>query len=279
MRLQNSLMAILLVLFIGVAGMFYYQNFHLVGLEKKNKVTVLVAKKDIPVGTSFTTDNTGLLKVDKESVLDTYVTDFSKLEGLSAQTTVYKNEIINDKRIESDKAGKTKYNLSIKPSNQITGLEEGDTVRIFVKPRSMSQLFEVIEVKDVEKVITKVSGSGKETGIIENINLLASDAELELYERAVSVGDIVVIAYNDLSDVNRAEILSFTEAATLIEQTIEYARSNNKTKGNYFGVIHKVTQTDSWSSLSSDYTKTEESIKELNPTVKRLKAGELVRIN
>ena len=278
MRSNKILMSLLAVLFIAVAGMFYYSNFYSVQQQEKDMVEVFVAKKDISQGSLFSESNVGKISMKKEQVLEGYVTDYKKLEDLSASTTVYKNEIITNARVASKKTGEKLHVVSVIPLNEVQGLEEGDTVRVFAKPRFMSQVYELFEIKEVQAVNMKKQSSGKETTLVQSIDLKVSDKEVEIYEKALASGDISVVLYSDLSDVSKQEFVSYEEVSYLVELAQDRADSLRKNTGTYYITLHKVKTGDTWESLAKQYKQTPEAIKEVN-RVTTLEVGSILLVN
>lgn len=278
MRSNKILMSVLAVLFIAVAGMFYYSNFYTVQQQEKDLVDVYIAKKDISQGSLFTENNVGKVSMKKELVLEGYVTDFKKLKNLSAVSTIYKNEVLTQARVADKKTGEKLHVVSIIPLNEVQGLEEGDSVRVFAKPRFMSQVYELFEIKEVQAVNFKKQSSGEETALVQSIDLNVSDEEVEIYERALASGDISVVLYSDLSDVNTQEFLPYEEVAYLVEIGQDRAKMANKKIDYYYIGIHKVESGDTWESLASKYKHSIADLQLFNQTT-TLKVDDVILVN
>lgn len=274
-------MSFLSVLFISVIGMFYYQNFYLDHQQKKNLKTVFVVKKDMPMGSVFTEENVGVLQIEKERVFDNYITKADEILGKKSKATLYKNEIITKERVQEDGNEKEdgNFRLSVTSKEMPPNIKVDDTVRILVKPRKMSQLFEVVNAKDVEHVNVKVTSSGKETSHVLSLTILASNEEIELYQKAKSLGDIIIVPYEELSGTYMTSTLPFNEVAVLIQRIQEKANIEKKSKDAYFGQIHEVKLGDTWTSLANKYLTTSEELKGLNPSVHTLKEGVFIQVN
>lgn len=278
MRSNKILMSVLAVLFIAVAGMFYYSNFYTVQQQEKDLVDVYVAKKDISQGTLFDEKNVAKISMKKDLVLEGYITEFKKLKDLSAVSTVYKNEIITNARVANEKTGEKLHVVSVIPLNEVQGLEEGDTVRVFAKPRYMSQVYELFEIKEVKAVNFKKQSSGQETALVQSIDLNVSDKEVEIYERALASGDISVVLYSDLSDVNTQEFLPYEDVAYLVELSQDRADLLNKKQGYYYITIHKVKSGDTWESLAKEYKQSVESLQKVNE-ITTLEVDDVILVN
>lgn len=184
-------MLLLVVTFVITAGMFYYQNFYLEQKAEENKVTVLVAKKDIPEGTLFTTENVGAIKMDKEFVLPNYITSFEELQGKKANSDLLQNELITKGRVDQNTGGSKLFSVSVKGEFNST-IAKGDAIRVYVQKEN-GEVLELFNKKEVQQVNFKKNASGKETSTIESLDVLMSDKEAIDYFHAQKEGTILVV--------------------------------------------------------------------------------------
>lgn len=278
LRTGKGMIVALVVMFVAVIGMFVYNIAFSSAQESKQFETVLVAKDTILEGEAITKDDVKEIKIDKSAVVDSYVLNTKELgKDAAAKTTILANEILTDERISSEKKEMGNHSLDLSFSNNIT-VEEGDFVRILVKPKYMSQVFELFAVKEIEKLNYKVQSNGTQTGVLESITLNVTEEEMALYQQALSDGEIIVAKFDSVAEVEE-EYITFEEALSTIERSVSEVREEGRKEGYFFVTLHKVEKEDTLQSLADKYKVSEEQIKKLNDSSDALVEDSIIRVN
>ncbi|MFF2531487.1 LysM peptidoglycan-binding domain-containing protein [Brevibacillus sp. NPDC058079] len=275
---KNKLMlSVLLLTFVSTSGMFYYDNIYLKKQDQANKVTVLVMKKDIAKGTEFSTDNIGAIKIDKEMVLPTYITKFDDVKGKTATSDLLANEVVTKPRVNEGGDGTRQFSVGVEAKNMPVSIKKGDAVRVFVQTEVGSKVYEVFEKKEVYGVNYKKSSAGKDTPVVQSIDLLLSDKEAVTYFDAQKTGNLLVIRYHDLTEKDTTTVPRFEENADelLQLQADSKKRGGNKTDTT---VSYVVKKGDTFESIAKAHGSTEGEIKEQNPGVVTLHPGDKLQI-
>lgn len=271
---EKFFMGLLIITFLATAGMFYYQNVYLEQKAEANKVTVLVAKRNIPEGSSFTADNVGAIKLDKEFVLPTYITSFDQLKGKRANSDLLQNELITTSRIEQDSDGSKMFTVSLKAEVN-SNIEPGDAVRVYVQMLN-GDVYELFHKKEVIKVNMKKNASGKETGVPESLDVLLSDKEVVYYFNAQKAGTILVVKYNDLTEQDQVAIPKFDSNLSKARNKTKNAASSGEEEQGEF-VIYTVRSGDTWSSIAEKLGTTQKELMEQNPGIVTLSPGDKIQ--
>ncbi|WCF11409.1 LysM peptidoglycan-binding domain-containing protein (plasmid) [Paenibacillus thiaminolyticus] len=207
---QKLLLGILIVTFLGASGMFYYQNIFMKNEAERNKIQVLVAKKDIAEGAEFTLDNVGAILMDSDSILPSYITDFNDLKGKTASHDLLDSEIITKRRIDEKSDGTSLFLIEVVSKNIPQNIVPNDFIRVYLQAKENGKIYELFEKKEVASLNYKQSSSGKETTTIGSVDMLMSDEEAVLYFQAQKYGDLVFARYHDLTEDNTVKVPKFT---------------------------------------------------------------------
>ncbi|WPS85409.1 SAF domain-containing protein (plasmid) [Brevibacillus halotolerans] len=278
LRGKNKLMlTVLLITFVATLAMFYYDNVYLKKQYQANKVTVLVVKKDVAKGTEFTTDNIGAIKIDKEMVLPTYITKFDDVKGKTASNDLLANEIVTKPRINGVRDGTRQFSVGIEVKNMPDSIKKGDSVRVFVQTVPGSKVYEVFEKKEVVAVNYKKSSSGKETTVVQSIDLLMSDKEAVAYFDAQKAGELLLIRYHDVTEEDTINVPRFDGNSEALLKRSEEAkrRGRNNTEGS---VSYIVKKGDTFESIAKSHGITKDDVKSQNPGVVALSPGDKLQI-
>ncbi|ADO59464.1 LysM peptidoglycan-binding domain-containing protein [Paenibacillus polymyxa] len=286
MRGKNKLLlTVLLITFVATSGMFYYQNVYAPKQDEKNKVFVLVAKKDISEGAAFTPDNIGAIKMDKNMVLPNFITNFDEMKGKTASTDLFSNEIVTKRQTTGVSDGSKKFKLGIEAANMPTSIKNGDAVRVFVQTTIGNKIFEIFDKKEVVNVNFKKSASGQESQLVESVDLLVSDKEAVTYFDAQKAGSIFIVRFNNLTekdtvitpkyDMNSDEIKKLKVEA----EKPDFTRSNmQEDRSADSSVRYTVRTGDTFESISKLFNVTPSEIKKLNPGVTSLSPGDKLNV-
>lgn len=272
---EKFFMGLLVITFLATAGMFYYQNVYLDQQAESNKVTVLVAKRNIPEGSSFTADNVGAIKIDKEFVLPTHVTSFEQLKGKKANSDLLQNELITTPRIDQESDGTKMFTVSLK-AEVSSNIAQGDAVRVYVQMMN-GDVYELFHKKEVKKVNMKKNASGKETNVPESLDVLLSDKEAVNYFNAQKAGTILVVKYNDLTEKDQVVIPKFDSNLPKISKNTNVTSSETSEEKKTETVVYTVKSGDTWASVAEKLGVTEKELKEQNPGVVTLTPGDKIQ--
>lgn len=274
MRKKDKLFMLLLVVtFVITAGMFYYQNFYLEQKAEENKVTVLVAKKDIPEGTLFTTENVGAIKMDKEFVLPNYITSFEELQGKKANSDLLQNELITKGRVDQNTGGSKLFSVSVKGEFNST-IAKGDAIRVYVQKEN-GEVLELFNKKEVQQVNFKKNASGKETSTIESLDVLMSDKEAIDYFHAQKEGTILVVKYNDLTENNQTAVNKFESQGNHVSDAKLADEQDSEAESET--VVYTVESGDTWDTVAEKLGTTAGELKKQNPGLVTLTPGDQIQ--
>ncbi|MBP1308696.1 hypothetical protein JOD82_001716 [Paenibacillus sp. 1182] len=286
MRGKNKLLlTVLLITFVATSGMFYYQNVYAPKQDERNKVFVLVAKKDISEGAAFTTENIGAIKMDKNMVLPNYITTFEDMKGKSASADIFSNEIVTKRQTTGVSDGSKKFKLGLEAVNMPTSIKSGDAVRVFVQTTIGNKIFEIFDKKEVVNVNFKKSASGAESQLVESVDLLVSDKEAVTYFDAQKAGSIFIVRFNNLTekdtvitpkyDMNSDEIRKLKVEA---EKPVYMRSKEQEDRKTDSSVQYTVRTGDTYESISKLFNVTANEIKKLNPGVTTLSPGDKLKV-
>ncbi|MEK3956012.1 MULTISPECIES: SAF domain-containing protein [unclassified Psychrobacillus] len=217
MKTNKLLFSVLAVTFILAAAMFYYQNFYKDSMKEEDMRIVYVARTDIPEGTKLGKENIAAIQIPVTAMLSSYKLDYTKnIEGNIASSTIFEHEVIVKERITEKDRDKKQFMINVQSVSDMRGIDKGDTVRIAVIPTEYdnTDLFMVLDKKAVASNSIKVNSSGKETGVIDSVNLLMSEEEAAVFYKASKSGEIIVMEYNTLADAEKSGMQSFNEFIT-----------------------------------------------------------------
>lgn len=217
MKTNKLLFSVLAVTFILAAAMFYYQNFYKDSMKEEDMRIVYVARTDIPEGTKLGKENIAAIQIPVTAMLSSYKLDYTKnIEGNIASSTIFEHEVIVKERITEKDRDKKQFMINVQSVSDMRGIDKGDTVRIAVIPTEYdnTDLFMVLDKKAVASNSIKVNSSGKETGVIDSVNLLMSEEEGAVFYKASKSGEIIVMEYNTLADAEKSGMQSFNEFIT-----------------------------------------------------------------
>lgn len=202
---ERLFLVIMILLFALSAGMFYYQNVYKVEEAEKNKVLVLMAKKNINIGAELNDKNVGWIKISKDSVSPNYITKDKETEvqGKKVTEKILEGELINKNRLSKEvQSGNriNKYTIDIAP-NFSSEIAEGDLIRVFVQivdKDDNNKIYNrlVFDKKEVLEVISKeegIAGSNQ----FNSLKVEVSDKEAIYYYNAKQRGSIVVLKYKE----------------------------------------------------------------------------------
>lgn len=276
MRTGKGFIVLLIVMFLAVVGMFVYSILYSSAKEINNYQTVYVVKETLLEGSSITENDVKELKIDKSVDVKGYLTSLEELgEKSKVNSTILANEIILLERIDKDAEIAEKHEFNIQFSNKV-GIKEGDFVRVLVKPKYMSQVFEVLTVKEVQKVNFKKQNNGADTAILESVTVMVTEEEIALYEQAISSGDVILAKYNTVVNTDESYI-SFNEASQVIEKSIAQVREEGRKEGYFFVTLHQVEAGDTITALAEKYDVDASQIEAFNRT--QLKEDSVIRVN
>lgn len=277
MRKGKGVLALLIFMFLTVVGLFIYNIKFTATQESKQFQAVLVAKETILEGNPIKKDDVEFLKIHKAGLSSSYHLKFEDLgKNPVAKSTILKKELVTKERIVEGKTETATHELDVAFSNKVS-VKEGEFVQILVKPKFMSQVFEVYEAKKVNKLNYKVQNNGAETGIVESISIQVSDDELALYQQALSNGEIVVSKFNSVADIEKDKHILFESAVSLIERSIAVSREEGRKEGYFFVTLHQVEDGDTIDSLAEKYNVSADQIKAFNP--KGIEKESIIRVN
>lgn len=209
---SNKLLTILLIVtFFLAGGMFYYQNFYKDAVNEENMAIVLVAKTQIAKGEELNETNIGAIKIPKEAVLPGFQTDVKKVSGKVATTNLFQNEVLVKERFGDETAKEKTFIVTVKPKNDLRGLEEKDSVRIAVIPTELesTDMFSVADEKVVKTVAQRLNSSGEATGVAEGVSVVLTEKEVAQYHKALKSGEIYLLKYDELTDIERNSMQTF----------------------------------------------------------------------
>lgn len=237
---EKIILGILTIMFLITAGMFYYQNVYMKQNALKNQVPVFVAIKDIPEGAKFTSENIGMMRIDKKNVLPSYITDFSKIEGKIAKTSILKDEIITKGRVSSNEDNSKTFSVLVKPDEQAV-LHKGDLVNVYVelirtdeknRNKLYYETYSIAKRKIVEDVRYKKSASGKVVeGVVDSIQLSLSEEQMLNYYLAKNMKEvkakIVVVPFKNLLDKDNMNIPDLSQSPNYKQVKNEFGVDKN----------------------------------------------------
>jgi len=248
MRSKEKLVLFLLFfVFLLTAGMFFYQNVYLKQQDEANQVPIYVALYDIPKGTTLSEENVGMMKLDKEKVLPSYITNFDDLADKVVNSEILKNEVITEGRLTDEGKEDNTFKVLVKPSNKLK-VEQGDVVNVYVQVKERDKedkskinyvTYHLLSNKSVAEVEFKKNSSGKvQEGNIEGVVLHLSEQDALNVHIASFMKEldaqIIVLPYQDLlANENLASVEEFEKSLHYTEyQEDETKVENGQAEGN-----------------------------------------------
>lgn len=248
MRSKEKLVLFLLFfVFLLTAGMFFYQNVYLKQQNETNQVPVYVALHDIPKGATLSEENVGMMKLEKQKVLPTYITNFDDLVDQVAKSEILKNEIITTGRISKDGKGDETFKVLVKPNNKLI-VNKGDVVNVYVQVKERDKeeknkinyvTYHLLSNKAVAEVEFKKNSSGKvQEGNIEGVILHLSEKDALNVHIASFMKEldaqIIVLPYQDLlANDNFASVEEFEKSLHYTEYQEDASKvENGQAEGN-----------------------------------------------
>lgn len=316
---DRIILVLLLIVFLITAGMFYYQNFYSKMIEERNQVTVYVAIKDIPAGGEINPNNIGALKIDKDKVFPTYVTNIEDINGKKAKSDILKDEIININKVDDDKIQNRMFSVKMK-ANYMSDIQKGDNIRVYVeifdKKLKKVSTFLLFDKKEIKSLYEKTDRQGKTT--IEAFEIHCSDEESVNYYNAIKVGEIIALKFNDISEKDKLDVPKFEINSPAVRQMgIDYSIFGNP-QGESIDVIenqniinsseeetedeeltnqeitqeatdietqldnlipYQVSEGETWESIAKQFGTTVARLKEVNPGLIDIAPGQVINIS
>lgn len=287
MRTKEKMTLLLLILiFIATVGMFFYQNVVVKNQIEANKVSVIIAKKDITAGSEINEKNTGVMKIEKSAVFPDSLTvkDFKSIEGKKAASDILQNEIINRKRISDTQGEDKQFSINVTPTYSST-LTDNDNIRVYVqifdKKTKETSLFQLFDKKQIIGINQKKDSSGKVSAVIDSLQILASDEEALNYFNAMKLGDIIVLKYNDITEADKLKVPQFKIDSPEIKKIEANMREteNQKTPANSQTISYLAKDGDTLESIAKSFGTTKEALTNANPGVTEVTPGLTININ
>lgn len=278
MRISKGLIAFLSLMFVVVVGLFSYNIFYSDSEESKQFKTVVVAAKEIAAGDAIEQSDLKEIKIHKDAIMGDYINSLNKVEkNLVSNTIILEGEIINSQKlVKVDSVNEYQF-IDIQVNGSLN-IKEGEFIQVFVKPRYMSQVFSVFDLKEVEKINYKTQGNGVVTKIPTSVTIKVAASDIELYQQAVSVGNVLVVKYDSITGINEAvKVIDFEKSVVAIQNAITSAKAENHREGYYFVVLHELGE-ESLSDIALKYNVSEKQITEMNAG-KKFAVGDVMRIN
>ncbi|MBG9693065.1 hypothetical protein ABD91_20110 [Lysinibacillus sphaericus] len=278
MRISKGLIAFLSFMFVVVVGLFSYNIFYSESEESKQFQTVVVASKAIAAGDTIEKSDLKEIKIHKDALIGDYVNSLKKVKkDITANNIILEGEIINSQKlVKADSVNEYQF-IDIKINGSLN-VQEGEFVQVFVKPRYMSQVFSVFDLKEVEKINYKTQNNGAVTKIPTSVTIKVAASDVELYQQAVSVGDVLVVKYDSITGLDEAEkVIDFGKSVSAIQNAITSAKAEGHREGYYFVVLHELGE-ESLNEIALKYNVSEKHITEMNAG-KKFAVGDVMRIN
>lgn len=278
MRTSKGLIAFLILMFLVVVGLVSYNIYYSEVEESKQFQTVIVANKEIAAGESIKQLDFKEIKIHKDALMSDYVTSLKEIEeNLVANTIILEGEIVNSQKlVKADSVGE--YQLIDININGSLDVQVGDFVQVLVKPRYMSQVFNVFDLKKIEKINYKTQNNGAVTKIPTSATIKVAASDIELYQQALSVGDVLVVKYDSIAGIDKTEkVIDFKKSIGVIQNAIASAKAEGHREGYYFVVLHELGE-ESLSEIALKYNVSEKHIKAMNAG-KKFAVGDVMRIN
>ncbi|MDF2880110.1 MAG: hypothetical protein K0R54_667 [Clostridiaceae bacterium] len=280
------LIGMCLIFFITV-GMFLYQNVYSEAQVESNKVSVLIAKKDIPEGTEFNKDNVGQYKINKDFVFADYTlaSDFSKINGKLATADILTNEILNNKKVSNENSENKLFTIKVKP-DFYSDIKVQDNIRVYVqifdKKTLETSLYKIFDKKQVLSVAILKNNKGTDT-LIDSLEVTVSDEEALNYYNAMKLGEIIALKYNDITEEDKLSVPQFKIDSPEIKKLTEsLAEETTKEAESVESTVSKISYTvktgETMETIATSFAITKDEILKDNPGITEVKPGDTIMI-
>ncbi|BBW98953.1 SAF domain-containing protein [Geobacillus subterraneus] len=222
-KTEKRLLILLFVMFGVVLLLFVYEHVWEKQRYAVDQGYVLVAKQTIPEGGVLTKENVGLLPMPKSSILPEFETDFRRVQGKQAKTTILKGDVITHGRIRAGQHEEALFSVLVQTSEQVI-VKKGDLVNVYVriaqadarqKGNVRYQTYVIAKRKEVKEVVYKKSVTGKELPVVEAVRLSMTERQALDYYLAKNMTEanakVFLIPYEDvLTEESTERIPSFS---------------------------------------------------------------------
>lgn len=281
-RRQRNLNLTLLGLTAASIGMFTYSNVYLPNFAEKDKVTIYIAKQDIPANVDLEANMFKEEEIDKDSLIPGSVTNLKQVEGKQLKGHLSRGELLSKYRfsdtVESD--GPLIAELLIPTS---IPLQHNDMIRVYVQYVEGGKVI-VKELFNKKKVIAK-DRINSDSSIVQKVEDATStavssssdgnvifvrltDKEAMDYQEAVNTGTLYAVKITNEEETTESPKVQVSEYN--IKEDVE---ESNGGIGSYI-----VKENDTLASIAKKNLTTEERIIALNDGKSEFKVGEEIKV-
>lgn len=260
LKSNKTILGVIVVLLIVSVLMFAYQNIYLPYKSQAELVNVFVARQDIKPLSEVRADMFDVVKVDKETLFPSLITDISSVEGMRIRGGLLRGEFLTTPRLTEREINKDE-NLTVEIISSFeSNANIGDFVNVYVvlQNRQKNEV-EVRRLFPNKEVFSK--------GDNKRFSVRLTEEELENYYIAQELGKIVV---------SRVDVFNISEEEADIDLKKEqqnYEAIKEVGSEEVPVVLYKVAEGEDLSSIALRFKTTVETLLQLNEDVEDFVAG------
>lgn len=284
---QHTLNWILIGLATASVGMFAYSNVYLPKASSEDKVTVYVAKEDIPAKVDLKDGMFKPVKVSKDSYIEGSVTDLKQIKGKQLTGKLEAGELLSVQRISEEvhSDGPLVAELSV---NTAIPLKNNDKIRIYVQYVDEDGKLVVEELFHEKRIVSKESlennasfgqkieevanEATRTSNDVNSIFVRLTDKEVVAYQEAVNTGTLYLVKILDEEDQD-----TLSSGQKVSDRKVK-TESTETDDSSGTVALYQVQEGDTLSTIAQRFMTTEDRIVALNDGKTEFKVGDTIQV-